>query len=480
MNFKDTYFLNSKEALKIATLQNKKSSGYWLQCCYYDGEKIDSDLVNLIHLPLDHIVEKLILLDTRVPETIDFTGIDIEQALKLRIMIDFYNLIEKATLERKNLFYYSMEELKSKKLDFNDNLRFLLRGHENTQVMQYVSKNISSTLMKMGYEVLYIHEYGTCDTIPMPQICEFNPHVIININHIFNSYLNDNCFNFIWFQDAMPILMNNEPIELRKRDFIFSYSTLFKNLLLKKGVRKKIIFRHDVIPVDEEEFYLDESVTREDKIVFVGGYYPKSRCASFMTEEINDILIQYLEEGKSLSKITIEQLFIKFNIDINEDEAYFNNIQQTYIRNISIGWLCEYDKKKIEVYGYGYDKQNCQNKSILSKHIGIASKDTLNKIYNSAKYALCASGQLINTQRLGEIIHSGAIPVIYDSRDITDEKKTWDDECIYFKTKKELHFILDNNIEPLKYRSKKMLKHFTYNKFIKKIKKTIKKDIKDD
>jgi hypothetical protein len=55
---------------------------------------------------------------------------------------------------------------------------------------------------------------------------------------------------------------------------------------------------------------------------------------------------------------------------------------------------------------------------------------------------------------------------MYDSRELTDELQTWDDECLYFKTKKELMYILDNNILPKKYRSKEMLEYFTYDNFI--------------
>ena len=58
---------------------------------------------------------------------------------------------------------------------------------------------------------------------------------------------------------------------------------------------------------------------------------------------------------------------------------------------------------------------------------------------------------------------------MYDSRELTDEVQTWDDECLYFKTKKELMYILDNNILPKKYRSKKMLKYYKYDSFIDKI-----------
>jgi hypothetical protein len=78
------------------------------------------------------------------------------------------------------------------------------------------------------------------------------------------------------------------------------------------------------------------------------------------------------------------------------------------------------------------------------------------------------------------MIYAGAIPVVYDSRDITDEKHTWDDEVLYFKTKEDLKYILDNQLEPKNFRSKEMLKHFSYDSFIETIIEQVKQVEKND
>ena len=126
--------------------------------------------------------------------------------------------------------------------------------------------------------------------------------------------------------------------------------------------------------------------------------------------------------------------------------------------------MCEVSPIDVEVYGYEWDKS--ENQKIISKFKGKVDKKDLNKLYNSAKYGLAASGRVINTQRLGEMIYAGVIPVIYDSRDLTDEEQTWDDEVLYFKTKEDLKYILDNELKPKNFRSKEMLEHFTYDSFI--------------
>ncbi len=85
MKYRDTYFLSSEEALRVASQQNKQNNGYWLQTCYYEGEKIESDLVNLIHLPLGNLVDDLANGRYRIPEKVEFEGLDISDDIKISI-----------------------------------------------------------------------------------------------------------------------------------------------------------------------------------------------------------------------------------------------------------------------------------------------------------------------------------------------------------------------------------------------------------
>jgi hypothetical protein len=236
---------------------------------------------------------------------------------------------------------------------------------------------------------------------------------------------------------------------------------MFTELLIKKDFPKHRIIDQKLIPVNTNLFYLDEKIKREDKVVFVGSYYAKNKYPSLIDKFIDKKIINMLEKGIPLSQKKLESIFNKG--PWLDDKAFLNDIQQKYQRNISVSWLCN-SSKKIEIYGYNWEKSD--DKNIIKNFKGVADKSDLNAIYNSAKYVVSASGSVINTQRLGEIIHAGAIPVMYDSRELTDELQTWDDECLYFKTKKELMYILDNNILPKKYRSKKMLEYFIYDSFL--------------
>jgi hypothetical protein len=270
----------------------------------------------------------------------------------------------------------------------------------------------------------------------------------------------------------MPMLTNNEDIHKRERDFIFIYQEMNRAKLIAKGVDKNKIFKQDVFPVKDGSFYIDDNIDRENKIIFVGSYYERDDTDVQYTNAIFDYEYkQLMAEGKPLSEENIENVLTTYKTDLPNYHNFINIIQQAIIRNEAVSWMCEVSPIDVEVYGYKWDKS--ENKKVISKFKGEVDKKDLNKLYNSAKYGLAASGRVINTQRLGEMIYAGVIPVIYDSRDLTDEEQTWDDEVLYFKTKEDLKYILDNELKPKNFRSKEMLEHFSYNSFMDTILNTI-------
>ncbi|MCF6309495.1 MAG: hypothetical protein L3J19_03310 [Sulfurimonas sp.] len=468
--------MNPKVALIVANQENRygPNNNTFLQICYYHGEKIESDLVNLVHLPMENMLENLSNGMLRIPEKIDFTGIDVPDNAKIQIEDNINKILSKSRdLQYRNAMK-NYETAKTNKLNFNEIMKFYLPASANTRVMQYISKDIYDILKTREYKVMYDLTYGIEKYSTIRKVSEYNPHAIITINNFHNMFLNDEIFNFVWFQDVMPIMVDNEEILLRERDYFFSYTTTFTDLLIKKGVDKNKIFQQQVIPVNTNQFYLDENVNKENKIVFVGSYYCDD-YSDYISKDIDYELNILLKKGISLSVENIHEVYKKYNLVCLDNANFITYIQQHYIRNACVDWLCENQTVDVEIYGYDWDKSDKEH--ILQKFKGKAEKHELNYIYNSTKYALAASGQVINTQRLGEIVHSGAIPLIYDSREITDESETWDDECLYFKTKEELDYILENNLEPKKYRSEEMLKYFTYDSFLDTILQVIDKDV---
>lgn len=460
----DTYFFSPQEALRVASQQNRSNdvNQYHLQLCYYNGDKIESDLVNLIHLPIDNLVDDLAIGRFRIPLAIDFTGLDISLEVAKEIEENLLMSFSKASLYRKELNKVYVERLQNTKLDFSEPLRIYLLANSGTRVMQYVSKDIAKALESRGYNVFFDLLYGIEDAECKKNIFEFNPHITINVNHFVNLALGEDVFNFIWFQDFMPALTNPEAFKVRDRDYVFIYHSMFKKPLIDKGVSSDKIFDFKIIPVDQNIFYLEDSIKREDKVAFVGTRYG-NLYSNYIDEGANQKIHQLIKDGKSLSIENLETIFSKGLKLLPDADKFINHLQQRYIRNSCVSWLCQ-SSKEVEVYGYNWEKSGDEN--IISNFKGEIDKVELNKLYNSAKYVLSASASVINTQRLGETIYAGAIPLIYDSRDITDEEETWDDECLYFKTKEELMYILDNDIVPKNYRPKEMLDYFTYDSFI--------------
>ena len=468
----DTYFFSPQEALRVAAEQNRSDDllQYELQVCYYDGEKIDSDLVNLIHLPIDKLLDKLSTGTKRIPTHINFVGLDISLEVANEIENNLLQTFRQARGLRRKLNEAYVDGARLLQINFDEPLRFYLKANSRTRVMQFVTKDIVEELERKGYEVHFELLQGIEDIHNIKSFYEFNPHIVISLNHFDNMYLSPDVFHFAWFQDPMPIVTNEAPIFHRKRDYIFTYQTFVKNNLLKKGIPKDKIFEQKVIPANTASFYLNDNINKENKVVFVGSFY-QNQYTNYIDEGIEKKIYQLLQEGKSLNIENLEGIFTSFLTSLPDSDLLINYIQQAFIRNISVEWLCE-SYENVEIYGYGWE----DNTTVKPYFKGKAEKNELNHLYNSAKYVLAASGNVINTQRLGEIVHAGAIPLIYDSRDITDEDETWDDECLYFKTQDELRYILENNIEPKKYRTEKMLDYFTYKSFLNTIFTTVKEN----
>lgn len=187
--YEDIYFLNPVEALRVATEQNRwGENNYFLQVCYYDGEKIESDLVNLIHLPIDNLLEGLAYGTLRIPSKIDFEGLELSDEIKVNVELNFNMSIQQVQMYRNQFNAQYLHKMKNSAPDFSEPLRFYLSASSSTQVMQYVSKNIADTLQAMGYDVLFELSHGMEDTSSLKNMSEFNPHATINVNHLHNPF----------------------------------------------------------------------------------------------------------------------------------------------------------------------------------------------------------------------------------------------------------------------------------------------------
>ncbi len=488
-NFKDTYFLDAETALKEAKKQNKimcTITVEGLQICYYNGKKIKNSPKNFICVPFEKLTNYFSKTKNRFPTQINFDNTQYSEEEKDNIRKIITSQINEATTGQQLRTEKYLKKIKQLNPDFKDKkLRVFVPACRETVVMQHMSKIVADAFKQNKYDVKYFiqkNDMQSCGSAAaLKAHYKFNPHITITINHLSNSYLSSSIFNVIWFQDPMPILTNSEKIQIRDRDIFFSYQSLFDTLLIKKGVPKSRIHRQYVSNVDTAVFFEDSTIKRENKIVFVGSHYSlkdSSTLPSFLeyNESIYYDLIELIEKGKDLSENNILQIFKKHKQEIHAHPNFINMIQHGMIRNITVNWMCHTNEVPIELYGYYWDELNIENINKVFK--GPISKEQTQKLYNSSRYVLLASGAVINTQRLAEVVMCGAIPVMYDSRNITDEKETWDKECLYFKTKKDLDDILKYNKVPEKFGSKKLKKSFTFDKLVSIIEKNISKHSK--
>ena len=292
----DTLFLDSKTAEKYASELRTSDAGYRLQCCYYSGEKLESHLPNLFHVPLEILVPELVEGRHRIPTAISYEGcgLSAEQMRKSNELLG--EAIQSATRLRERLNSISGHQLLQAELDFSEPLRFLLRGHTNTRVMRHVSENIGKALQAQGQVVYFRLDHGTEDSLYTRDILDFNPHVTININYL-NHIMSEDVFNFVWIQDALPWITDHDvEVKLRSRDRVFHLTHYLGDLLLKKDIDSS----YQPFCIDQNTYKNRSELSREDKIVVIGSSYISQWAGVRSAKKLElceMVLDHYLQKG---------------------------------------------------------------------------------------------------------------------------------------------------------------------------------------
>ena len=436
MKYDDIYFLSSQEALRVASQQNRwGENNYYLQVCYYEGEKIDSDLPNLIHLPIENLLEELAYGKYRIPEVINFEGLELSSDVKLDILLNFNLSIKQANMYRLQLNEMYLNSLKNASPDFSEPLRFYISASSSTQVMQYISKSIADTLKAMNYDVLFELYVGIEDAGCFKNILEYNPHATININHFNNQFLSKDVFNFVWFQDYMDVLKSNEKIYARERDFVFHLLKFFGDVLEQKGVKSL----YQPFCMDETKFKKREEIKKEKKIVFIGSSYSyrvKDLKKDYIFGKIFEEALRIFEKKSCLTSLEHEESDIRYLMDkYNKSEKYISDIYAYLTRDYCVEKLCSIKTDyEVEVYGFGWE-----NNSKISPYFKgkVEYGEETSKIYNNAVYGYCPGGYVL-MQRTLECAFSDTVPLVLDVReDLGSEyDKTLDESVEFFHINK--------------------------------------------
>ena len=471
----DSYFFSPEQAYAVAKQQNQlpiTPAVNGTQLCYYHGaapipEEYSAGLENLIFCPMERFVEYFLSSRNRMPTWVSLEGLaadpkNQETYKNLLKIID--KLIKEVNKQRSQLVLQFGELCKKNQPVAEDRLRIFFPVSRHTTVMQFVSKNLAKAFTKLGCEVCLEIENNDREFLTDRNYLEvqsqFNPHAVVRVNHLANEYLPEAAVNIVWWQDRMPALNDAGPFPLRDNDIILSYTPQLDGYLRAKGVND---ITREVFCIDRELFKLDASVTRENKVVFLGSSY-LSHIAQHPKEKVLiDQLREQFESGEDFNRQQIEQSAAA--LGITADYAFWK-LFHYIVRDISVLWMAQQQSLPVEIYGWGWDKYpelaGCYKGSL---HHG----EQVAEVYQSARYALVTHPFEVRTQRLAEAVGCGAIPLVYDCRNLA-ETPHWEQHCLYFKTKQQLHDCLgDQPIGDLQ----QMADAFSYDTLAQKLKQTI-------
>ena len=418
----DTYFLNPLSAYEQAKKQERTGLFNDLQICYYHGEPIQSDLENLIHLPLENLYN--FMCETpyrRIQICLRDEGFDVNVYDEIIVYINkVQNEAFKKIAEFEKLY---KDEIRKLKLNFSEPLRVFFLTTRTTTVLQNSANGLMNAFKNLGYETFFSIEENDMQSWGMNEdsgyfawhlknMLEFKPHITINLDYLHNNFLPNEIFNFIWIQDEMPFMHQNQLVQLRKRDFVFHLTSGMRSVLSKVGIESE----YQEFLMNRNIFKPRVEIKKEKKIIFIGtSYFSFSEHLRHdrMFEEIfNDVLCSFEEKSciTSGKNGDIEYFAKKYK----KEEEYIHLVYNYLMRDYCVEKLCRINtgEYKVEIYGAGWEK----NQYVKKFHKGMAPYgEEVSKLYNSATYAYCVGGYVL-MQRTLESAFSGTIPLVLDVR----------------------------------------------------------------
>ena len=115
----DTYFFNSEAALRHASALRTENQGYWMQCCYYDGEKLSTNLPNLFHQPFETLTSDLAEGSHRIPTAVSFENTNFPRLEIEQLHRSFRSTVAQAKVFREEFNRLYLKALANVNLDFN-------------------------------------------------------------------------------------------------------------------------------------------------------------------------------------------------------------------------------------------------------------------------------------------------------------------------------------------------------------------------
>ncbi len=445
----DMLFLDAKMALETARKQNRIQQTIYitaLQVCYYLGEPIADAPENLICLPRKKLAEFLTTTRIRRPRAVYFDPARPDQeaiAWKVAEILEYIYLLNQKTGNNYLLRNRDLEPV----LKSGEPLRFFLGASRRTVVMQYCSRNLAKALERQGCQVKFLIEENDLEEVGFHTVMQeyhaFNPHAVVNINHLNNLWLHPDVYNITWWQDFMPTLTDPKPMPWRERDIALAADPNLIPYLEKTGAKD----------VQRQEFCVDTHLFRSRtpwrerrKVVFIGGSYLHRLSRSAGEIAVIRGVNERMEAGERVTREFLQEMVDRSGLSLQQ--GFELGPALTFVvRQTAVEWSCLLAPEmglEVEVYGRLWE----QNPIVKPYFKGeLPHGEAVAEVYDQAKYAIAATPYVIDSQRLSEISACGAVPLIYDSRHLA-QKPHWDEECLWFHSRETFKACL--NKRPVK------------------------------
>ncbi len=463
----DTFYLKLSEAQVAARKKRRFQQTIAIdvpELCYVIAEPEDEGLPNLVKVPPDHFVDFFTTTRLRFPTAVSFDPANFQEA---NAAINIAEHIEIIHQNRRYIGSRNFMAVRDLHPIFvrSEPLRVFLQASIITTVMQYTCRDLATAFKDLGCNVVFCIEDNEMENLGSDIIgkamYDHNPHVVVNVNHQNNNFLNKEVFNVIWFQDPMPVILQGKPLVWRERDLLFSITRELDDNLRKTGAKE--IFRQ-LICIDPAIFHEKTESKRKLKAVVVGSSYIHHLDGfENRRDDLNNVLSQmsdWMNRGMPFSREYLRQVADASGFSFEE---VFWNLYPFLVRERSVEWLCRnHDLMDIEVYGRCWE----QNEIVRPFFKGpVVHGSGLADLYNSARYALVPQGFWIQSQRLAEVTACGCIPLLFDCREMAEEPH-WNDESLFYKTSDDLRACLTR--EPVG-DPREIAREMTYLRFARRI-----------
>ena len=251
----DTYFINSKRALKFAKRNNKVilNNGFGIQLCYYSGEKLEGTPENMIHLSIDKIKEIFSKENYRRPLYIDFAKSDFEDNEELQIkftksILNIFKHIDKEDNQTNRILFDKFKNSKSVNVNPRK-INFTIIVSKALKSNFYYAKQLKISLENQGHTATILTENSSKNylihylktNVIFKKLLKIKPNVIIFINDYKPTMIPSNVYQVSIIKGYISSLESIEKVNVREKDIILSQNQHINTLFNKKNISSKYI-----------------------------------------------------------------------------------------------------------------------------------------------------------------------------------------------------------------------------------------------